>query len=85
MVSSMQYLYLDSEVWSGLRNFIWRGSPTTTELKSRGSLIAFSFCPTRRQRLTIRQVSTIRHISSRDDIPFHRMLVAVVQRHSAGI
>jgi peroxisomal membrane protein 4 len=24
MVSSMQYLYLDSEVWSGLRNFIWR-------------------------------------------------------------
>lgn len=23
MVSSMQYLYLDSEVWSGLRNFIW--------------------------------------------------------------
>ena len=24
MVSSMQYLYLDSEVWSGLRNFVWR-------------------------------------------------------------
>lgn len=24
LVSSMQYLYLDSEVWSGLRNFVWR-------------------------------------------------------------
>lgn len=24
MVNSMQYLYLDSEVWSGLRNFLWR-------------------------------------------------------------
>lgn len=23
MVNSMQYLYLDSEVWSGLRNFLW--------------------------------------------------------------
>ena len=24
MVNSMQYLYLDSEVWSGIRDFLWR-------------------------------------------------------------
>ena len=30
MVNSMQYLYLDSEVWSGLKDFLWREWPCPT-------------------------------------------------------
>lgn len=29
MVNSMQYLYLDSNSWGGLKTFIWRACPQT--------------------------------------------------------